>query len=72
MHNIINVPRHAKLLFASAKTKAQISYAVVFAMKLVQFQYFLIPKLQASIHLVGNPEKDAGHLKQLLNLLCIV
>ena len=54
-------PRHEKTgFFASAKTKAQISFTVtaklisafVFATQIVQFLFFLNPKFHASSHLL--------------------
>ena len=63
--------------FANAKTKTQISFAViaklisafVFAIRIVQSLYYLNPKFQASSHFlwlyspvcVGNPEDRFSH-----------
>ena len=62
LHRHINVMRQDNLrgLFAYAKTKMQISFAVtaklisvfVFATRIVQSLYFLNPKFQASSHLL--------------------
>ena len=58
-HNCMSAAREYRI-FAYAKTKAQISFAVagklisafVFATRIVQFVYFLHPKFPASNHLL--------------------
>ena len=58
--SMIYEPRHEKAVFAYAKTKTQISFAVtaklisafVFATRIVQSLCFLNTKLQASCHLL--------------------